>query len=67
MFVQLDRDTLVSRVSRTTPGRITFDMEFLGTVALYVLPLVLIVVSQAFPQVGEYFSSLIAPVTQRAQ
>jgi hypothetical protein len=39
VFVQINRDPFVSRLSNTTPERFTPDLAFLGSFATYVLPL----------------------------
>jgi hypothetical protein len=40
IFVQIERDELVSRISGTTPNRLSFSWSFLGSVVKYALPLV---------------------------
>lgn len=46
VLVQINRDELISRISKTTPNRFTPDADFLGSVGTYVLPVVAILVIQ---------------------
>ncbi len=39
IFVQIERDELVSRISGTTPNRLNLNWSFLGSILKYALPL----------------------------
>jgi hypothetical protein len=52
-FLQMDRNTTLSRIGGTTPGQVTFDGAFLTNLFTYVgIPLLGIVATQ-FPKIGE--------------
>ncbi len=40
VLIEMNRDELVSRISRTTPGRFSFDTGFIGSFATYIIPTV---------------------------
>jgi ABC-type multidrug transport system fused ATPase/permease subunit len=46
VLYRINRDGLVSRVTRTTPGRFTLDSGFLSSLAAYVLPIVAVLALQ---------------------
>ena len=48
VFYETNRDPLVSRISRTTPGRFTPDMSFLWSILTAVAPILLFVAAQVF-------------------
>jgi hypothetical protein len=62
-FVEADRDELLSRISRTKAGAVTFDWTLLSNVLTYVVPLGLLLITQ-IPVVGDWLSYLIAPLTR---
>lgn len=52
-FVQMDRNSTLSRIGGTTPGQVTFDRAFLTNLFTYAgIPLLGMVATQ-FPEVGE--------------
>jgi hypothetical protein len=59
-LVQMDKDEFVSRVTKTDPGRITFDRAFVQNMVTYVAPLVTVLAFQ-FPTVGEFLRTLFEP------
>src|SRR5262249_10209976 len=46
VFVQMERDEVLSHISGTTPNRVTFDTAFLGNVLTYVAPAAVIFLAQ---------------------
>jgi hypothetical protein len=48
VLYKINRDGLVSRISRTTPNRFTPDSGFLSSVTIYILPLVGILLAHVF-------------------
>lgn len=61
VYVQMDRNTVLSRIARTTPGRISFDFAFFTRLfTLVVLPLLSLVAVQ-FPQVIRVVYEVLAP------
>jgi hypothetical protein len=60
-LVQVNRDELVSRITRSTPNRFTPDLSFLQGMAGYILPIVAAVMVQ-FPLVTSTIRSLLNPL-----
>jgi hypothetical protein len=57
-FVQMDRDEVVSKIGRTTPGHITWDQAFFGRVLTYgIVPLAGLFAGQ-FPDSGRLVTVL---------
>ncbi len=53
LLVAMERDTVLSRLRHTTPGRVDFNWEFLKRIAMYgVLPL-LAVLGSLFPEIQQ--------------
>jgi hypothetical protein len=52
IFVQMDRDEVLSWLAKSTPGHLVFSREFLGRVATYGLVPLLGVTAAQFPDVG---------------
>ena len=46
VMVKMNRDEFVSRVARTTPGRLAFDAGFVGSMMTYVVPVLGVVAAQ---------------------
>ncbi len=62
VFIQADRDELLSRMTGTDPGRVTWDAAFLTKLLLYVgLPLLTLFVSQ-FPELTDSLGRWLAPI-----
>jgi hypothetical protein len=60
-LIQLNRDELVSRITRSTPNRFTPDISFLHGTAAYVLPIVVGLMVQ-FPIITSTLRSLFDPL-----
>jgi hypothetical protein len=64
VFVQMDRDVVLSEIGGTPPGRVTLDRAFLSNIFAYaVLPLLALISSQV-PQVGQLFGHWLDPLTR---
>ncbi len=63
IFVQMDRDEVLSRISKTTPYKITFDPTFFSTVLTYVTPLIAVALA-LFGDLGALIASLFDPVVR---
>ncbi|MGE3821501.1 MAG: hypothetical protein AB7I30_18985, partial [Isosphaeraceae bacterium] len=61
VFIQLDRDPFVSRVSRTTPNAINLDVAFLKTIGPLSLPVIGLVLT-AFPSLAFWIQGLLEPL-----
>ena len=46
VLIEMNRDELVSRVGKTTPGKFSFDSGFLGSFATYIVPVVGVLTAQ---------------------
>ena len=65
-MIGLERDTIISRLRVTTPGRIDFNWDFLKRVGIYgVLPL-LAVIGSLFPEIGDSFFGWLEPIRKLA-
>jgi hypothetical protein len=58
----MERNAVISRLRKTTPGRVNFSWEFARRVAVYgILPL-LAVISALFPEIGQPIFSWLGPL-----
>ena len=61
VFMEMERDPILSSIGKTEPGKVTLSLEFLGTLAVYVgLPLVTLIATQ-FPGIGDVVYSIFNP------
>jgi len=58
VFVQAERDEILSRIARTQPNTVTWNRSFVLPVLLYAALPLLTVVATAFPLLGDLFSFL---------
>ena len=63
VFIQIDRDPFVSRISRTTPNVASFDLS-LATKLLPMLVPVIGLVLAAFPDASFWLRGLLDPIGQ---
>ncbi|HKB35633.1 MAG TPA: hypothetical protein VKD72_04210, partial [Gemmataceae bacterium] len=63
VLIQMDRDEVLSRISRTTPNRVTFDLPFLTSLLTYTAP-VLAIVMAVFGEVGGLVGSWFEPIAR---
>jgi hypothetical protein len=62
VLVEIERNSIISQLRHTTPGRIDFSWEFVGRIAVYgALPL-LAVVASVFPEIGDSVFRWIEPL-----
>jgi hypothetical protein len=61
VLVQMNRDELMSRISKTTPHKFTPDADFFRGVATYAVPLLGVLAAQ-FPEVWDLIRSLLDPI-----
>jgi hypothetical protein len=64
VLVEMERDAVLSRLWGSTPGKVTFNSDFVGRVALYGALPVLTLVSALFPEVGDTLFAWLAPARQ---
>jgi hypothetical protein len=64
IFVQMDRDFVLSRISGTPPGKVTLDRAFVSNIFTYaILPLAAVISSQV-PQIGQLVGRWLEPLTR---
>jgi hypothetical protein len=63
VYIGMEQDELLSRVSKTTPGTIAFDRQFLGSVMTFLVPLLGLALAQ-FPFVSDAMNQWFAPLTR---
>ena len=60
--VQMNRDSVLSAITRTPPGKLSWDGSLVGSLVTYGIVPVLTAVSTAFPQVREFLFSWFMPL-----
>lgn len=61
VYVQMDRNTVLSRIAGTTPGKSSFDLAFFSRIfTLGLVPLLSLVAAQ-FPQIVRVFYDVLTP------
>jgi len=63
MFVQIERDEVISRIAGTTPNRLNIHWSFLGNIFTYALPL-LGVLAAASTDLSDLIRSWLDPLVQ---
>ncbi len=63
VYIGMEQDELLSRVSKTAPGSIAFDRQFLGSVMTFLIPLLGLALAQ-FPFVSDAMNQWFAPLTR---
>jgi hypothetical protein len=66
VYIQMERNELLSRIARTTPNRVGFDRSFVTSILTYLLPLISLVLAQ-FPYVSDTLSSWFEPLARIAR
>ena len=63
-FLQMDRDEILSRVTRTTAGKVSWDFAFIARVFVYGVVPILGVVGASIPEVQTGLSSVIDSISR---
>jgi hypothetical protein len=63
IFIQIDRDPFVSRVSNTTPNAVNFDVSFISSLMPLLVP-VLGLILTVFPDLQFFMRSVLEPVAR---
>ena len=63
VFIQIDRDPFVSRLSRTTPNAASFDLSLMTKLLPMLVPVVGLIFA-AFPDVSFWLRGLLDPIGQ---
>jgi len=62
VLIDMNRDAVRSRLSGTTPGRVTFDREFMSSTLWHGLVPLLAVAATRFPSIGNLMSTWFEPL-----
>lgn len=60
-IIKVEKDELLSRISRTMPDRIQFDLKFFGIMLLWLSPLIAVFCAHFFPGTWSWLISWIEP------
>jgi hypothetical protein len=63
IFVQIDRDPFVSRVSNTTPNAVNFDVSFISSLMPLLVPVAGLILTLV-PDVAFFLRSILEPVAR---
>jgi hypothetical protein len=63
VYIQMERDEILSRVSKTSPNGVQIDRTFLTNTLAFVLPLLAAILTQ-FPFVSDTINQWIEPITR---
>ena len=66
IFIQIDRDPFISRVSRTTPNAATFDFSLVTKLLPMLVPVFGLILT-AFPKVGFWLRGILEPMGQSSK
>jgi hypothetical protein len=64
VFVQMDRDVVLSEIGNRPSGKVTFDRAFLANIFAYALLPLLALVSSQLPEIGQMFGHWLDPLTR---
>jgi hypothetical protein len=64
VLVQMNRDPVRSRINGTTPGRITFDRDFVSSTIVHGLVPILALAAARFPSMGGIITSALDPIVR---
>jgi hypothetical protein len=62
VFVQMNRNYVLSRLARTSPGRVTWDRGFVSSILVHVAVPLLALLAVKFPELGRWWGAIIAGV-----
>jgi len=63
VFVQMNRNYVLSRLAGTAPGKVTWDRSFVTSILVHVAIPVLALLAVKFPELGRAWGALIATVS----
>jgi hypothetical protein len=63
VYVRMEKDEFISRVSRTDPNRISMDRTFLGNLLAFFIPLIGVALAQ-FPFMSDTLNQWFEPITR---
>jgi len=61
VYVQMDRNEILSRISRITPNRVTLDRTFLTNILAFLVPLIGLIISK-FPSLSDTLNQWFDPI-----
>jgi hypothetical protein len=63
IYIQMDRDEVLSRISGTTPNKVTFDAHFISSILAYLAPVVAVVLA-LFGELGGLIAAWLEPLAR---
>jgi hypothetical protein len=66
VMVEMNRDEVLSRIARTEPGKVSWDLQFVLNALVFGLVPLLTLVSSEFPGIGDFLFAWIGPLTRMA-
>ena len=63
VYVRMEKNEFLSRVSRTSPNQVSVDRTFLGNLMAFVIPIVGLVLAE-FPFVSDMLNQVLDPITR---
>lgn len=61
IFIDMERDPVLSFIGKTEPGKVTLSLDFLSSVGVYVVIPLLTLIATQFPWLGDVISSVFNP------
>lgn len=66
VMVEMNRDEVLSRVARTEPGKVTWDLHFVLNAVLFGLVPLITLISSEFPDIRDFLFAWVDPLTRLA-
>ena len=63
VYIRMEKNEFISRLSRTAPNQVTLDRTFLGNILAFVIPLGGVVLAQ-FPFFSDSLNQWLEPITR---
>jgi hypothetical protein len=61
IFVEMERDPILSFMGKTEPGKVSMSMDFVKTLGIYIILPLLALAATQFPGVGDFIFSIFNP------
>jgi hypothetical protein len=61
VFIDMERDSILSYIGKSEPGKVTLSMNFLSSLGIYVIVPLLTLVATQFPGIGDVVFSIFSP------
>lgn len=67
VFLRIERDAIISRVAGSKPNSVSFEPRFLSTMGAWLIPLVIVLVGNIFPDAGRWMFDVLHPLLQSSK